>query len=263
MTKPGARIGSLVFSVGLAACQSGEPTKPAETPTAPVATSTPAASTDAARPASPTAVPVAPSAPSVSTPAITFDADMSGAAPSGFKFGRTGTGAAGRWVVRAEADAPSAPNVLAQLDTDDTSYRFPVAVADAPLLRDLRLSVRCKSVSGRVDQACGLVFRYFDEDNYFITRSNPLENNIRLYTVKNGKRKEIASWSGTVTAAQWHEYAVEARGDHIQVFWDGQRVLDHHDATISEPGRVGLWTKADSVTYFDDLSVTALDQSTK
>lgn len=262
MTKPVARSGSLVFSVGLAACQSGEPTKPVETPTAPVATSTPATSTDAARTAT-AAVPVAPSAPSVLARAITFDADMSGAAPSGFKFGRTGSGAVGRWVVRAEADAPSAPNVLAQLDTDDTSYRFPVAIADAPLLRDLRLSVRCKSVSGRVDQACGLVFRYLDDDNYFITRSNPLENNIRLYTVKNGKRKEIASWSGPVTAAQWHAYAVEARGDHIQVFWDGQKVLDHRDATFSEPGRVGLWTKADSVTYFDDLSVTALDQSTK
>ncbi len=161
-------------------------------------------------------------------------------------------------MVRAEADAPSRPNVLAQLDADDTDVRFPVAVADVPSLRDLRFSVRCKPVSGRVDQACGLVFRYRDENNYFITRSNPLENNIRLYTVKDGKRRQLASWSGTVTAGAWHEYIVEVRGDHIQVWWDGAEVLDHRDSTFMEAGRVGLWTKADSVTYFDDLRVEPL-----
>lgn len=188
----------------------------------------------------------------------TFDDDAVNAAPAGFSFGRTGSGAQGRWVVRAEADAPSRPNVLAQLDADDTDVRFPVAVADAPSLRDLRLSVRCKSVSGRVDQACGLVFRYLDENNYFITRSNPLENNIRLYTVKDGRRRQLASWSGTVTAGAWHEYVVEARSDHIQVFWDGTKVLDHRDSTFMEAGRAGVWTKADSVTYFDDLRVEPL-----
>lgn len=188
-----------------------------------------------------------------------FDGDRDGAPPSGFSFGRTGSGALGRWVVRVEPDAPSRPSVLAQLDADDSDNRFPVAAADSPSLRDVRLSVRCKPVSGRVDQACGLVFRYRDENNYYVTRANPLEDNIRLYYVKDGSRRQIASWSGEVTAGAWHEYVVEMRGGHIQVSWDGRKVLDHHDSTFPEAGRVGVWTKADSVTYFDDLTVAPLD----
>lgn len=185
-----------------------------------------------------------------------FDADRGGGTPAGFSFSRTGGGPPGRWIVRAEADAPSRPNVLAQAP-DDTDVRFPIAAADGVSLLNLRLSVRCRPISGRVDQACGLVFRYRDENNYYITRANPLENNIRLYTVKDGRRRQIASWSGTVTANAWHDYAVEVRGDHIQVFWDGTKVLDHHDSTFTAPGGVGVWTKADSIVYFDDLLLGA------
>src|SRR5713101_2468442 len=87
-----------------------------------------------------------------------FDSDAVGKPPAGFSFGRTGKGAEGQWVVRAEADAPSKPNVLAQVSTDDTNYRFPVAFT-GPEMKDLRVSVKCKPVSGRVDQGCGLVFR--------------------------------------------------------------------------------------------------------
>jgi hypothetical protein len=111
-----------------------------------------------------------------------FDSDRAEGPPSGFSFAKTGSGKAGQWVVKAVSDAPSSPNVLAQVDTDSTDYRFPVAVANEPSLRDVRLSVRCKPVSGQVDQACGLVFRYRDQDNYYITRANALENNVRLYT---------------------------------------------------------------------------------
>src|SRR2546423_645165 len=89
-----------------------------------------------------------------------FDSDAPGAPPSGFSFGKTGSGKPGQWVVRTAPDAPSAPNVLAQVDADTTDYRFPVAVANESTWCDVRLSVRCKPVSGKVDQACGLVFRY-------------------------------------------------------------------------------------------------------
>jgi hypothetical protein len=205
---------------------------------------------DAARAAAPQ-----PSAAGATT--FAFDVDAAGKPPTGFGFGRTGGGAQGRWEVRAEADAPSPPNVLAQLDADDTDERFPVAVADAPSLRDLRLSMRCKPVSGKVDQACGLVFRYRDPDNYYVTRANALEGNVRLYFVKDGKRQQIASWSGMVAAGAWHDYAVDVRGDRLQVSWDGKAILDHHDGTFADAGKVGLWTKADSVTYFDDLRVEA------
>ncbi len=134
---------------------------------------------------------------------------------------------------------------------------FPIAVLDAPVLRDVRVIARCKMVSGSVDQACGLVARYRDENNYYITRANALEDNIRLYTIRDGQRRQLASWSGRVTPNAWHEYRLEVRGDHLEVFWNGQRVLDHHDATFAEPGRAGVWTKADSVTYFDDLRAEA------
>jgi hypothetical protein len=160
--------------------------------------------------------------------------------------------------VQADPGAPSAPNVLAQLDADDTNFRFPLAVANEPRLRDARVSVRCKMISGRVDQACGLVARYRNEKNYFITRANTLENNIRLYAVRDGKRAELASWSGPVAPNAWHDYRIELRGDHLQVFWNGERVLDHHDSTFPEAGQVGVWTKADSVTYFDDLRAEPL-----
>jgi len=208
-----------------------------------------------------TSAPAAPATPAGTSSGAhtrTFEDDPANAPPAGFTSGRTGGGPLGRWVVRAEPGAPSGANVLAQLDTDDTDFRFPVAVMNEPPLRDVRVSVRCKAVSGRVDQACGLVARYRDENNYYVTRANSLEDNIRLYTVRDGQRRQLASWSGRVTPNAWHEYRLELRGDHIEVFWNGQRVLDHRDTTFAEPGRVGVWTKADSVTYFDDLRVEAL-----
>lgn len=187
-----------------------------------------------------------------------FDADSTDAPPAGFSFARTGSGAQGRWIVRPEKDAPSASNVLAQVDADDTDFRFPVAVADGPSLGDLRLSVKCKVVTGKVDQACGVVFRYRNENNYYVTRANALENNVRLYYVKNGSRKQFANWSGKVTAAAWHELRAEAKGDHFQIFWDGEEIIDAHDNTFPDAGKVGVWTKADAVTLFDDLTVAPL-----
>lgn len=206
----------------------------------------------------------APSVPAVATAARSkpfswdFEGDASGGVPAAFALGRTGAGAPGRWVVKSEAGSPSGSNVLAQLDTDETDFRFPIAVATAPRARDVRVSVRCKTVSGRVDQACGLVARYTDENNYLVTRANALENNIRLYTVRDGKRDQLASADVRVTAGDWHAYRFEVRGDHIQVFWDGKRVLEHRDSTFNDTGLSGVWTKADSVTYFDDLSIEAL-----
>src|SRR5438876_269823 len=121
----------------------------------------------------------------------TFDSSSIGQAPAGFSFGRTGSGRPGRWVVRAAADAPSGPNVLAQEDSDRTDYRFPVAVADGPTFGDVSVTVRCKPVSGRVDRACGIVWRYQDDNNYYLTRANALEDNVCWYYVQNGRRVEV------------------------------------------------------------------------
>lgn len=238
------RIGLILAGLSFAGCKSPEQAPPAPS----------------------TAVEQAPSKPPpsgaepVKQKRIGFDTDTLDAAPSGFAFERSGKGALGRWVVRAEGDAPSPPNVLAQLDNDDTDFRFPVAVLEGVSLQDVHISARCKAISGKVDQACGIVFRYRDANNYYITRANALEGNIRLYYVKDGERHQLASSSGEVKVNAWHAYTVDARGDHIQVHWDGKQVLDHHDGTFSEAGRVGLWTKADSVAYFDDLVVGPSEQ---
>jgi hypothetical protein len=189
----------------------------------------------------------------------TFDTDAAGSAPTGFSFGRTGDGRDGKWIVRAEPNAPSGANVLVQSDADSADYRFPVAFANEPVLRDLDLGVRCKPVSGSVDQACGMVFRLKDANNYYVTRANALENNVRLYSVKSGKRQQIAGWNGTVKTGVWHAHRAVARGDHFEVYWDGAKIIDQADKTFGEAGKIGLWTKADSVTYFDDLTVKALD----
>jgi hypothetical protein len=191
------------------------------------------------------------------TTSWTFLGDQPNASPAGFSFGRTGSGRMGQWVVRLDPGAPAGDHVLAQIDADDTDYRFPVAVADAPLLKDLPLEVHCKPVSGKTDQACGLVFRYRDENNYYVARGNALEDNVRLYRVVEGRRRQIGGWNGKVPGGTWHAMAVEARGDDLKVLWDGKQVLQVADATFQQAGKVGLWTKADSVTYFAGLAATA------
>ena len=179
--------------------------------------------------------------------------------PAGFTFGRTGSGRLGRWLVKAEKDAPSGVNVLAQTDIDATSYRFPVAVVDSISVRNFCLSVRCKAVSGKVDQACGLVFRFRDDSNYYVVRANALENNVRLYWVKDGKRQQFAGWDGPVIAGVWHGLSIEVRDDRFEISWDGKKVIDARDQTFTEGGKIGVWTKADSVTYFDDLIAESFD----
>jgi hypothetical protein len=187
-----------------------------------------------------------------------FQGDLANGPPAGFSFGRTGKGRPGKWVVLVDATAPAGDHVLAQVDADDTDYRFPVAVADAPVLGDPRAEVRCKQVSGRNDQACGLVFRYQDENDYYVARANALEDNVRLYHVVKGRRLQIGGWSGKVAGGVWHALAIEARGDRLAVLWEGRPIIDVVDGTLRQAGKVGLWTKADSVTYFGAFSATPL-----
>jgi hypothetical protein len=187
-----------------------------------------------------------------------FQGDALGAPPAGFTFGRTGQGPAGRWVVLADPSAPAGDHVLAQVDDDGTDYRFPVAVADTPAVRDVRAEVRCKAVAGKVDRACGLTVRFRDADNYYVARANALEDNVNLYRVVGGRRVEIGGWRGKVASGTWHSLALEARGQHLRVIWEGQPIIEATDDTLREAGRIGVWTKADSVTHFDALTVSEL-----
>jgi hypothetical protein len=187
-----------------------------------------------------------------------FQGDAVGSSPAGFSFDRTGEGRAGKWAIEVDPTAPSGDHVLAQLDRDVTDHRFPVAVADAPALRDVRAEVRCKPVSGEVDRACGLVVRYRDARNYYVARANALEGNVNLYRVVDGRRQQIKGGRGASSSGTWHALALEARGDRLQVFWDGKPIIDATDDTFREAGKVGVWTKADSVTLFDALSASPL-----
>ncbi len=187
-----------------------------------------------------------------------FETGVVGSPPAGFVFEQTGRGRAGRWVVRSMDDAPSGSKVAVQ-EEQDTENRYLVAVADAPVLGDVWVSVRCKPMSGKTAEACGLVFRYRDHDTYYVARASAGEDNIRLYCVLEGKAHQFAGWNGIVSPGVWHELAVEARADKLAVFWNGHPVLKAHDAGIGDAGKVGLWTNADSVTAFDDLMVEPLE----
>jgi hypothetical protein len=184
-----------------------------------------------------------------------FDSDTPGQPPNGFQFGLTGKGRPGKWVVQTADDAPSGKNVLAQTDGDTTDDRFPIAYT-GPELKDLGLAVKCKPIAGKGDQGCGIIWRLKDTDNYYITRANALEDNVHLYHVVKGKRVRFEAWNGKVQSGVWHDLAVDMVGDHIQVFYDGKKIIDAHDSTFSDAGKFGVWTKADSIIQFDDLTAT-------
>lgn len=186
-----------------------------------------------------------------------FDDDLVGNAPSKFHAGRTGQGTDGKWTVMDDATAPSKPNVVAQTSTDKTDYRFPLLIADEGSFKDLELSVKFRAVAGEVDRAGGLVFRLKDANNYYVVRANALEDNYRLYHVVKGSRRQFAGANFKVTTGEWHEIKVECVGNKIICYYDGTKKIEATDETFREAGKVGLWTKADSVTYFDDLKVVA------
>jgi hypothetical protein len=160
----------------------------------------------------------------------------------------------------ADTTAPSNPNVLAQTSQDQTDYRFPVAVLDSSSYTDIQLSVKFKAIKGSVDQGAGLVWRYKDINNYYLVRANALEDNVNFYKVVDGRRKEIEGSNTKVSTNQWHTLLVEARGDTLECYFDGSRLFGKRDASFSGPGKIGLWTKADSYILFDDLTILSKDK---
>jgi hypothetical protein len=184
---------------------------------------------------------------------LDFEKDAVAKAPSGFSFALTGQGKPGVWIIRKDDQAHG--NVLVQTDADTTDYRFPVAVYDSVTARDVELSVQFKALSGKGDQGAGLVWRYRDQNNYYITRCNALEDNCTIYHVVNGRRVAFLNQNVKVASNVWHTLGVEAVGDHFVVTYDSRKVLDARDTTFKDAGKVGLWTKADSVIAFDDFSI--------
>ncbi len=170
---------------------------------------------------------------------------------------RTGQGASGEWRVVEDATA-SRGKAIAQLNADPTDYRFPLAVYEPLSARDVAASVRFKAMAGRGDRAGGLVVRLTDVDNYYVVRANALEDNVNLYRVVKGHRQQIAGAAAKVSSGVWHTLSLRAERDRLMVSFDEKPLLTHIDRTFPGPGKVALWTKADSIIYFDQLEVRPL-----
>jgi hypothetical protein len=179
-----------------------------------------------------------------------FDSDKPGAIAKGF------TSVTGKWEVLADDTAPSKPNVLAQLAKSSGST-FNMTLVNDTGYKDVDITVAMKAISGVTDQGGGIVWRAKDEKNYYIARHNPLEDNYRLYHVVNGSRSELKS-ADIPSTPGWHTLRVAMAGDHIQCWYDGKKYLDANDPTFKDAGKMGLWTKSDARTYFDDLTVMGM-----
>jgi len=186
-----------------------------------------------------------------------FDDTPVGRLPASVTPQKTGPGPLPRWEVTADPTAPSPPHVLQQRSSDRVGSRFNLAVMDTTDYQDLELEVKLEAIAGTLDQGGGLVWRYQDADDYYVARVNPLERNFRVYRVVKGSRTQLQSATVSMERGTWHTMRVTAKGDRMECYFDGKRYLDARDRTFAR-GKIGLWTKADAVTAFDDLRVAPL-----
>ena len=194
---------------------------------------------------------------------ITFDRESLGKTPPGWTIPMTSREAAPRWQIVRDPTAPT-PYVLAQTSSDVHSDRIPLAILDRVTMRDGDLSVRLKAVSGRHDQTGGLVFRYRDEKNYYAVRADAMGDDVELYRVENGRFVPILPRGRPPSAFEvkhdiptnaWQILKISFRGSQFQVYVNHRRLFQAQDSTYTGPGKVGLCTAADSVTYFNDFRV--------
>jgi hypothetical protein len=188
---------------------------------------------------------------------MNFDGDVAGSPPQGWTVTMTGTGNP-KWTVEKDDTAPSLSNVLKQSGT----ATYPLALKDHTNIKDGFVEVRFKAISGSEDRAGGIVWRAKEAKNYYIVRANALEDNVVLYKTVNGKRNslDIIGRKGgygvkvPVAANQWHTLRIDFEGSRFRVSFNGKSLFEVEDTTFTDAGMIGLWTKADSVTVFDDLS---------
>jgi hypothetical protein len=196
---------------------------------------------------------------------IRFEAEKPGTLPRGWSVAMTHDGGAPRWEIMRDESAPSPPYVLAQLSQDRTAGRFPLAIWDRIAILDGSVSVAFKTVDGEIDQAAGIVWRYQDPNNYYIVRANALESNVVLYKVENGVRVSIApkglpsksyGVKHDIPRRQWNTLRIDFHRGLFVAFFNSEKLFETEDQTFVRPGKTGLWTKADSVTYFDEFTVS-------
>jgi len=180
---------------------------------------------------------------------VNFDDMKTGAPPSGWTATQTGSGTA-KWFVEKDNSAPSRPNILKQ----SGQATFPVCFKNGTSIKDGFVQVKFKPVAGKEDQAGGVIWRLQDANNYYIARANALENNVTIYHTIKGKRTEKKRANMKVASGQWHRLRVDFGGSHFTVTFDGRKAIEWEDDTFRDAGKVGVWTKADSVTGFDDFT---------
>ncbi len=183
---------------------------------------------------------------------VSFDDLKTRAFPATWTGTKTGTGEP-KWAVVADATAPSKPNVLKQSGEAD----YPIAFTSDASLKDGFVEVKFKPVAGKEDQAGGVIWRVKDANNYYIARANALEDNVRIYHFVNGKRTQFNGASQKVAPGQWHTLRANFSGNRFTVSFNGKELFTAEDDTFKDAGKVGVWTKADSVTLFDDFSYGA------
>ncbi len=195
---------------------------------------------------------------------VRFDNCVPGKLPMGWTIAMTHEGGPPRWEIVQDQSAPSPPYALAQISRDRTAGRFPLAIWDAKTIRDGEVSVAFKTVDGSVDQAAGIVWRYRNPNNYYIVRANALENNVVLYKVENGVRLSIApkglpsrsyGVKHQIPRGQWNTLKIAFKDSAFAVFFNEERLFETDDPTFAQAGKTGLWTKADSITYFNQFTV--------
>jgi hypothetical protein len=196
---------------------------------------------------------------------VTFDAMQLNRPPDGFATALTGGGKAPVWVVRPAPDTASGRAVM-QTSAEAIDNRFPLLVRDGVKAQDVELSVRFQAVSGKIDQAAGLVWRYRDANNYYLVRANALEDNVVAYKVEKGQRIDLPvkgqgrtyGAKAPVTKGGWNTLGVGMRGTLIRVSLNGVALYEVEDGTFPDAGGIGMWTKADSVMMFDDFTWTVI-----
>ena len=180
---------------------------------------------------------------------VNFDDLKTGAPPHGWTATRTGKGEP-KWEIVGDESAPSKPNVLKQ--SGEATY--PICIKEDTSIKNGFVEVKFKAIAGKEDQAGGVLWRCQDADNYYVARANALEDNVCIYYTVKGKRTEKKRISTKVAPNQWHTLRVDFKGNRFTVTFDGQKAFEWEDDTFKDAGKVGLWTKADSTTLFDDFS---------
>ena len=188
-----------------------------------------------------------------------FDEQEPGKLPKGWVVAATHPkGPLATWGAARDPSAPSPPNALALVATNhDSGATFNLCWTDSVRFADGTLAVAFKAVAGEEDQGGGPIWRVQDASNYYVCRANPLESNFRVYVVKDGERTQLASADVEIASGTWHTIEIEHAGERIACWLDGKKLLEASDARIPAAGGVGVWTKADAVTSFDDLRVEA------